>query len=158
MNYKQLLILTLGFSTLVGCGGDSDSKSSNSGQVQNLVDASNNNIDPASNPTAFLTASEEFEFSSNFAMGLDVDINTQERAFFQVCTSFEGDQLGSIEIDYDSCVIRTPLKEGKYQGDIPVTNDKNQLVAEIWFYSETAQPQQYLYEITDRTNASWVIR
>ena len=107
-----------------------------------------NDITPAAANTPVTTtkdivvSAEEMNFQSSYKLKVDVDINTSptERAFLSICSDFTEDNGQVSDIDYENCILRTGITNGKYEGDLKVTNDKTKLVAAIWFYDKSRSP------------------
>ena len=94
---------------------------------------------------AILEAPENFVFDTDFELIVDIDIasRTTERAYFSLCKDFTRTD-DFIKVDYDSCMIRTPLVEGRYYDQIEISYEVTELVLAVWFYDENKDPEIYI--------------
>ena len=90
--------------------------------------------------TSELVAEESFLFDSTSQVSIHVDISHQsERAYLNICAKENG------RIDLQNCYIKAPLTEGVYTSTVSIANNVTDLAAEIWFYSEDAEPLEYAW-------------
>lgn len=98
--------------------------------------------DPAPDPTSLddLVVDADNKLQSSYMLTVDVDKGTNERGYFSLCDDFKANGSG-YKVNFDSCLFRGPLTEGKLSKDIKVANHESQLIAVIWFYD--GQAPQY---------------
>lgn len=84
------------------------------------------------------------DFSLNSERSFNLRINRSEddnqAAYLSLCSDYKQHSNGSYSINYESCLLRTPLNEINYEAVITVTNDTKALVAALWFMDGTKDP------------------
>ena len=105
---------------MVACGGtsnDDDAKSS-----------------------ADLKVDPNFELKSTGLLKLDVDLASlaNERAYLYVCQ-----RKDTTTLNYDRCLVKTPISQGQYDGTFTLGNDIETLGLEVWTYNPDDEPVQY---------------
>lgn len=116
---------------LVACGGGGGSAGSASAPAP--VATSTPAPAPVINTTADLSASKDMLFTSSERLSLDIDLEDFRNAdmFLNLCSDFSAQPPHNV--NYASCMVRTRLKGGNYQGDISVPNHIETLIVEIRF-------------------------
>ena len=152
MNKLIMCITVFLMSFLFGCSG---------GGGENIAAVGVDPTIPVSDDSAKdLVSNSNFNFSSSYKLDVDVDIsnNTKERAFLSVCSNFTEDDGEVKKIDYENCILRTGLDQGRYQGELKVTNDKVKLVSAIWFYDSVRAPIISVWNKGDNAHPMLFIR
>jgi|GEM_PF-4042339 len=116
---------------MVACGGtsnDDDAKSS-----------------------ADLKVDPNFELKSTGLLKLDVDLASlaNERAYLYVCQ-----RKDTTTLNYDRCLVKTPISEGQYSGTFTLGNDTETLGLEVWTYNPDDEPVQYSWA-RSKDGMSW---
>ncbi len=138
--YNMLLLSAI---SLCGCGGGSDSDtSSNSNYQKNNTDTVTEtlvetNIQATNVNLEDLVTSETFLLDSkrNVALSIDISELYNSRAYLNICHTKKDGNL-----DYQNCLIRGPLKDGKHKGEIELGNEVEHLAMEIWTYETSEEP------------------
>ncbi|MFL0807917.1 MAG: hypothetical protein K6L60_11585 [Oceanobacter sp.] len=116
---------------MVACGGtsnDDDAKSS-----------------------ADLKVDPNFELKSTGLLKLDVDLASlaNERAYLYVCQ-----RKDTTTLNYDRCLVKTPISQGQYDGTFTLGNDTETLGLEVWTYNPDDEPVQYSWA-RSKDGMSW---
>ena len=116
---------------MVACGGtsnDDDAKSS-----------ANLKVDP------------NFELKSTGLLKLDVDLASlaSKRAYLYVCQ-----RKDTTTLNYDRCLVKTPISNGQYDGTFTLGNDIETLGLEVWTYNPDDEPVQYSWA-RSKDGMSW---
>jgi hypothetical protein len=86
-------------------------------------------------PDGFALSSER-----SFDLRITRSQDDNQAAYLSLCKDYKQHNDGSYSINYDSCLLRTPLSDINYEGVIIVTNDTVGLVAALWFMDESKEP------------------
>ncbi len=129
---------------LAACGGTSSSSSDSSDSDQN---GGNTTIQS----TADLKTEPEFELKSTATLQLDINITqlADERAYLYVCQ-----RKDTTTLNYDRCLVKTPISEGQYSGTFTLGNDIETLGLEVWTYNPDDEPVQYSWA-RSKDGMSW---
>jgi hypothetical protein len=152
----RLLLTVITLTLLTACGTESKDESAPATESNVTAAAPTNTSapetsDPAPVPpetisqTADLRASTTFEFTSSFDVVVDINLNAERKLYLNICNRFERDS-SRVEVDYGSCVLQAPLRNGNYEGTLSLTNDVQQLVIAVWDYSG-ANPVHYFWDL-----------
>ena len=125
--------------SVVGCGGGSGS-GSGSGSGGN--DASSNNssgtIQGPPQSLDELRISRENELSTVAELNVEVQINAS-KSFLSIC-DIPGEELDVGRVNYEKCILRTPIDNNLNAFKITLPNHIDSLVAIVWFYETGRQP------------------
>ena len=90
-----------------------------------------------------ITAQEDFLLESKSRINLVIDIPalSKRRAYLSLCHL---DNEGVI--DYQNCMLRTPLRNGILERDIVIANDIETLKIAIWLYSLDDDPLEFQWQ------------
>ncbi len=81
----------------------------------------------------------DLETEQTFSLGVNHP-HTDTDAYLSICTDFTKKSDGSVDINYDSCVMRTSLEFQTFEAEIAVTNDVTSLIAALWFIDTSIDP------------------
>ncbi len=98
--------------------------------------------DPAPAPTSLddLVVDADNKLQSAYTLTVDVNKGNSNRGYFSLCDDYQANGAG-YDVNFNSCLFRGPLTEGKLSKDVKVANHESQLIAVIWFYD--GQAPQY---------------
>ncbi len=141
-----MLVLLLAACGGGGSGGGSDTSSSDSSSQQNTTSNQVEESTPeTSTPeaTTMLVTSEDFTLETTAKLSVDVTIKALdgERAYVNICHT-----NGDGNIDYSNCLVKTPLTNGEYTSDVTIGNEVQVLAMQVWRYSETDEPINFLWQ------------
>ena len=111
---------------LVGCGGGS---SSGSEQAESL---------PQERTLTNLAIARENNLGSTRKLSVTVDMSS-DRSYLSICPS-EGQAEEATTMSYDSCILRSPLSDGRETMALDLPNHIDSLVAVVWFYESNREP------------------
>lgn len=154
-NYKNnivsnALILLAALVTLSACGGGSSSTpntstatASTNTTTTNNTNTTNSNTTTAEFKTADLVVSKDFTFDSARKLDVFVDVSSKAstQSNFSLCKNYTRNSNGSYNVDFDSCLLKTVLNNGQYQGNVNITNDVDKLISVVWFLDDIQNPQ-----------------
>ena len=139
---NALIVLTT-MVTLTACGGGSSATPNTSTTTTNSTNMTTNTASGAEFKTADLVVAKNFTFDS--ARKLDVYVDVSNRAMtqsnFSLCKRYTKNSNGSYNVDFDSCLLKTALNNGQYQGNVNITNDVDKLISVVWFLDDIQNPQ-----------------
>ncbi|MBR9727568.1 hypothetical protein ACFOD0_04520 [Shewanella intestini] len=152
------ILLAMSVTFITACGGGGDSSAPTEVAVTPTTPATGTTppateTDPepeeetTPSPTSIddLVVAPEFEMQAVFDLAVNVELSSTERGYFSLCDDFT--QGAQIEVNYDSCLLRGPLTEGKLDEVLTVANHQHSLMAVIWFYDGSApQYTQWQYD------------
>lgn len=146
MKTKILMSLIM-TAVLASCGGSEQSKpavtnTAPSQQVSSIAAENPTTVVEQQTQTENLTVSPTFEFSSNFALEVNVDLvpATGQSAFFNLCVS----KADNRSPDYQQCLVRSKMQDGKLSQSLSVASHHQYLVGEVVFFDE-AQESLFFY-------------
>lgn len=144
MNTYQISACVALAMLLSACGGTSGGSSSSD-------DSSGGGSEVRS--TADLKTEPEFELKSTATLQLDINIAklADERAYLYVCQKKDTNTL-----NYDRCLVKTPISGGQYSGTFTLGNDVETLGAEVWTYDPSDDPDPYSWA-RSKDGMSWNI-
>jgi hypothetical protein len=98
--------------------------------------------------TSTAQTSSEIAVPDGFALSSERSFNLRIRrseednqlAYLSLCTDYKHHNDGSYSINYDSCLLRTSLRDINYESLVTVTNDTKGLVVALWFMDVTKKP------------------
>ena len=98
--------------------------------------------DPAPAPTSLddLVVDADNKLQSAYTLTVDVNKGNSNRGYFSLCDDYQANGA-DYDVNFNSCLFRGPLAEGKLSKDVKVANHESQLIAVIWFYD--GQAPQY---------------
>ncbi|GIU36307.1 hypothetical protein L2719_14985 [Shewanella schlegeliana] len=98
--------------------------------------------DPTPDPTSLddLIVDADNKLESAYVLTINVDKDSTQRGYFSLCDDYQV-QGNGYSVNFDSCLFRGPLNEGKLNKEVKVANHESQLIAVIWFYE--GQAPQY---------------
>ncbi|MDA9285813.1 hypothetical protein OAD22_08800 [Pseudomonadales bacterium] len=148
MNIKNLTIISaVAFLTACGGGGGGDAETSPAPTQAVAPTVTAVTPAPTSTPqvttpaattqvskTSDLKADDDFTFTSSYQVSVSVNRNSQESAYLNICREFKSSPTG-YSVNYDSCVLQTTLEDGKFAGEITLTNDINELIVSVWLFT-----------------------
>lgn len=150
MDKLKLILLASAVVVASGCGGTSGG-SSDEGNNLTPSPAPTPTPEPEAKSTADLQTTAEFEFSSTEVLTLDLDIArlANERGYLYVCQKKDTSTL-----NYDRCLVKTPISNGQYDGTFTLGNDIETLGLEVWTYNPDDEPVQYSWA-RSKDGMSW---
>ena len=98
--------------------------------------------------TADLQASNEFNFATSWDMNIDFSL-PMDNAYLSLCTDYDKQDSGTVDVQFDSCIVRAPITDGQYASDnLPMTNSVSSLVAVLIDYANPSTPTYVEFEVT----------
>ncbi|MGS0827468.1 hypothetical protein ACVBIO_16820 [Shewanella sp. 0m-8] len=144
--------------TACGGGGDEGSPATptpveTTASTTTTTDTTNTTTEePAPDPTSLddLVVDADNKLESAYMLTINVDKDNTQRGYFSLCDDYQilGD---SYAVNFDSCLFRGPLNQGKLSKEVKVANHESQLIAVIWFY-EGQDPQYLPWQYTQDSN------
>ncbi|ACJ28195.1 Lipoprotein, putative [Shewanella piezotolerans WP3] len=139
----HLSLITFSLLALTACGGggDGDSASPAPAAVTPTTTTTTTEEDPTPAPTSLddLVVDADNALEASYLLTINVEKSSQSRGYFSLCDDYTA-QGGSYNINFDSCLFRGPLSDGKLSKELKIANHESQLIAVIWFY-EGQNPQ-----------------
>ncbi len=146
------------FTLFYGCSGSSGEQSSDNthatpeATAEEPVEETNNAL------TSDYTASEDVVANPNFGfdsvsvvrINITIDALKYRRAYINICHKNNDDEL-----QYDNCLLNTPLKNGELHSDLTVANGVGSLGMEIWVYSVDEIPLKFIWSRDD--GMTWLV-
>lgn len=101
---------------------------------QSTLDYSAQQAAEQSNQTGQIAVSAEFDFrtSQNVSVLLDFPEARGQRATVLICTDYSGSG-NSYNVDYNSCLVRAPLVDGRLAHDMQVLTRYDKALGVVWF-------------------------
>jgi hypothetical protein len=138
------LLLTV-FISVPGCGGGSGG---GSGSGSGGEGGGGGNAAPSNNSSSTIQAPpqslnklripRENELSTVAELNVEVQINAS-KSFLSIC-DIPDEELDVDTVNYESCVLRTPIANNLNTFKIMLPNHIDSLVAIVWFYETGRQP------------------
>lgn len=134
---KHIIFLIIYSLSIVACGGGGDETATTEpvGEPQ------------TGSPPPEISGSDELVIQGTFDLSTQVDVTLSiknrfltERAFLNVCLKTSEDT------DYSECVYRAPLINKDMTQVITIAHQQVRLVAEVWFYDTSREPQSYQWQ------------
>lgn len=151
-----------GGSSSGGSAGASDSSTAEPEETIEPVDITEENVDsqgesevrPDPVSTKDLVVTEEFELRSTGPLLVEVSIPELQytRSYVNICRKNES----GTGLDYNSCLLNTPLKNGELSVELLLGNETNSLDMEVWQYDPAIQP--LAFEWTREGGMVWRVR
>ncbi|QQX81652.1 hypothetical protein JK628_07380 [Shewanella sp. KX20019] len=129
---------------LTACGGGGgDGGDASPTPVPTITATPDPDPEPAADPTSLddLVVDADNALQSSYMLRIAVDMSSQRRGYFSLCDDYTT-LGGAYAVNFDSCLFRGPLNEGKLSKELKIANHESQLIAVIWFYE--GQTPQYL--------------
>ncbi|MEM7256573.1 MAG: hypothetical protein AAF404_04200 [Pseudomonadota bacterium] len=145
---KKIFMTTLLATAIAGCGSadtDTADQGLSIGAASGASGAGGAIVTPPSAPanstqTADLQASVQFDFATSW----DMDINFAlplTNTYMSLCTDYTKMDDGSVDVRFDSCIVRAPITDGQYSSqDVPMTNATESLIAVLIDYANPSTP------------------
>ena len=113
--------------TIAGCGGGEEEESAVAVITKTQV------VTEPTITTSELVSDPDFDFISNTDVDITVPVSpsTTVSYFINICTDFRKEN-NELEINYDSCKLRTTLTTLEQQFTLSLSNTELMLVAQIW--------------------------
>jgi hypothetical protein len=146
--------------TLIACGGGGATDDEQVSSTESEPGSSE--VAPVTQtPSPILSSSDtqldidpRFDLRSTYQLEVDVDLEINQRAYFSLCEDTGGDS--AYEVNYEDCLIRAALTQGKLLQTIKVANHQSELVAAIWFY-DGKEPLLYKWQASSEEEQSMSI-
>lgn len=154
-NYFKTLVLITTTALIFGCGGGDGDGGDNGGSSSTPA------ASPA--PTTSLTVRDlsiaaENNLESVYEVEVDVDISaiSTEKAFISICDNSlaNGDLT---KLDFNMCLVKSSLVEGKGHFDLRVANHCDELIAVIWIMEKGRAPLTYTLSHNNQKETYWTI-
>ncbi|CCN35329.1 conserved hypothetical protein [Vibrio nigripulchritudo SO65] len=151
---KNLSLAIIVMSFLAACGGGGGGGDASSGNASSPAPSEL----PAASPaikTSDLVAPDGFDYSpiENRSMSVDISATSVARAYLSVYRNYHTLDDGTLLPDYGSRIVAMPLKDGKADITLIVSDSSNDLLGEIWFYDGSQPLQQKFY--ASQSSWSW---
>jgi hypothetical protein len=104
-----------------------------------------------------LDVSRDFDFIGGETLNVTIsnESGTIERRYLNICSYFTDDN-GELSVRYESCLLRASL-DGQYsEFKIVISSNQNSLIAQIWPFTDGAQPVDHLWSRSEVGN-DWQI-
>jgi hypothetical protein len=142
------LIIALTLTGLMGgCGGGDEGEQAAPATTPPTTTPPTTPVpDPVVKPTSLddLVIAPDNIIESAYRLDIDVAMSSQQRAYFSLCGDYEVSG-SSYKVNYNSCLYRAPLDEGKLSANIKVANHQNNLMVVIWHY-DGSDPSYQLWQ------------
>jgi len=133
--FVNTFFLMVVFTSVASCGGGSGgggggsdvTSSSSSGTVQSPPQS-----------LAELRIPRENELSAVTELSVEVQINTS-KSYLSIC-DIPGEELDVNKVNYEKCILRTPIDNNFNTFKLALPNHIDSLVAIVWFYEASRQP------------------
>ncbi|MDP2562847.1 hypothetical protein [Psychrobium sp. 1_MG-2023] len=154
MNYsKTILVVTLLSITSCGGGGSDESATAqptisqtpSTQPTEPQVTTTPTNSAQGATKTTDLIIEPGFSLTSDVELQIDVflpDLN--ERAYLNVCPA----PPQGINVNFESCLLRTPLNNGVFKQTILLSQPQVKLVAQVWLYTQASPFKEYEWQYT----------
>lgn len=141
--------------TMTGCGGEEDSSPQE--VVADPIQSSPGITNEETITTSELMSTPDFDFISNADLTIILPATplTSVSYFVNVCTDFSKEN-DEVKINYDSCKLRTSLKNQQQLFNLSLSTTELLLIAQIWPIENGAQPITLYWNIAESGN-SWKI-
>jgi len=130
--YLMTALLTATAFSLTACGGAETSGSSSSNNSTTAGTAGE------TQSLAKLEIDQANELRSVSELGVEVSMET-DRSFLSICLD-PGEAADVNSLDYENCMIRSPLQANTNNFTVELPNHVDRLVAVIWFYETDKAP------------------
>ncbi|NRB23710.1 hypothetical protein [Shewanella sp.] len=142
---KCYLLLFI-FSSLSACGGGGGGGDEGSATETSTPPPVTPPVTTPAKPTSLddLVIDPNNVLQSVFQLAIDINIDSNKRAYFSLCDEFNGSN-NAYSVNFDSCQFRGPLDEGRLTTKIKVANHQDTLIAVLWFY-DTSEPQYQVWQ------------
>ncbi len=141
--YRLLAFLVL---LITACGGGGDEEGGTptpvpveTTTITTTTTDTTTDPEPAANPTSLddLTVDADNKLQSAYILKIDIDKGNSDRGYFSLCDDYQAQGSG-YAVNFNSCLFRGPLTDGKLTKEIKVANHESLLIAVIWFYEGQA--------------------
>lgn len=161
MNFRNSVLIAA-LATAVSACGSSESDplvnqaTDNTPDIGAAIDTSNEGTTDTITPpqpqptiqTADLQASDEFDFATSWDMNIDFSLPLTN-AYLSLCTDYDKQDSGAVDVQFDSCIVRSPITDGQYSSEsLPMTNSISSLIAVLIDYSNPSTPTYVEFEVT----------
>lgn len=161
MKFRTCVLIAALATALSACGSsESDpivnQATDNTPDIGAAIDSSNQGNTDTVTPalpvptiqTADLQASNEFDFATSWDMNIDFTLPLNN-AYLSLCTDYDKQDSGAVEVQFDSCVVRAPITDGQFSSEsLPMTNSTNSLIAVLIDYANPSTPTYVEFEVT----------
>ena len=132
-----------------GAGGGTDSGSGDGGTDGGGSGTDNPGIGVDADNTTDLVVDADFTIQSTWKMVVDFDApGVMGDTFLSVCSDYSSTPTG-YDINFDSCVVRSAISNGVFDGEVTVTNDIERLIGAMYYYDETTPPEYREFTLTN---------
>ncbi len=129
--FVTTFLLLAVFIFVSGCGGGGGSNDSSPNNSSGTIQDPPQSLDELRIP-------RENELSAVSELNVEVQINAS-KSFLSIC-DIPGEELDVDTVNYESCVLRTPIDNNLNAFKIILPNHIDSLVAIVWFYETGRQP------------------
>ncbi|MCG9729135.1 hypothetical protein L1D44_04660 [Shewanella sp. Isolate13] len=149
-------LMVCGALLITACGGGGDDAPETPAPVETVATTTETTTedptpdptpDPIPDPTSLddLVVDADNKLESAYLLTIKIDKDSTQRGYFSLCDDYQT-QADGYSVNFDSCLFRGPLNEGKLSREVKVANHESQLIAVIWFYEGQApQYSQWQY-------------
>jgi hypothetical protein len=148
---KNIQYYLLSSMFLIACGGGDNESVTTVAPVPSVSAA------PSPQLTLALQTTASFDFMSNYKLVLQINnlSDSTGRFYINVCSEYKEIQ-GRYQINYNSCVLRTSLNDSHREFELVLSDNEQQLIAQVWPIEYAAKPVNQFWEKTQE-NGKWVI-
>ena len=99
------------------------------------------NVPDPGDGTGTINTPARFDFSTieHYDIGVDISPTTTARGYLSICSDYSFSQ-NRYNVDYTSCVLRTPVFNGVYEGHVDISAQYSRMIAVIWFNDMSVDP------------------
>ncbi len=104
---------------------------------------------PTPPPTSLddLVVDADNSMQASFNLQVSVSLANAQRSYLSLCDNYQATASG-YKVNYESCLLRTPISSGKLEQTIDVPNHNHKLIGVIWHY-DGQQPIYQLWQYQD---------
>ena len=144
MKKRHIFISAILSAALYGCGS-AESDSADSGLNIGAAVGGGGAIAAPPPPTpsvqtADLQANVQFDFATSWDMDIQFSLPLTN-TYMSLCTDYKVMDNGTVDVKFDSCIVRAPITDGQYSSDdVPMTNAIESIVAVLIDYANPSSP------------------
>jgi len=154
--YTSIYLTVL--SLLIGCGAGEEGESN--GAPSNSAPSNTDNTPIKVSVEEIITTGELVSDPNfNLSAGIELTVtlpslpSTSTDYFINICTRFTNDN-NVIQVNYQSCKLRTTLTAQTQQFTLSLSTSETQLVAQVWPIENGAQPVNVFWSILE-SGGNW---
>lgn len=149
MKLFEIVVISLMGTSILGCSSDSTLPTSD--DLEQVTATPSTSEDRLPDPNAVYDTTAELLVANSFLIeqeyALDISFKNREsrRAYLSVCAEFTNDSKKGIQVNYDSCFLRTSI-ESDFAGSLSIPNHQHKLVMAVWYLDDDKKPSYHIWE------------